>query len=119
MPTFTYDETQEKLVKGESAVNVIKLQDSSETTISDDAEVIVTPGDNADAVATLNYTPANDESSKLAISDGSAQDTESGKSEGKVVVNTTEASTIASCDIDAPTLTVELSAENDANLIRK
>ena len=119
MPTFTYDETQEKLVKGESAVNVIKLQDSSETTISDDAEVIVTPGDNADAVATLNYTPASDGTSTLAISDGSAQDTESGKSEGKVVVNTTEASTIASCNINAPTLTVELSAENDANVTYK
>lgn len=119
MPTYTYDETH-GLVKGEvSSNNTVNLEDGdAEATILGHAEVNVTTGNNnADAVATLNYTPASDGTSTLAISDDSAQDTESGESEGKVVVNTTEASTIASCEINAPTLTVELSAENYANVI--
>lgn len=119
MPTFTFvpdGNGDLQLEKGESKVNVIKLQGSTEATIEDDAEVIVAPGGNADAVATLNYIPASGNNSTLSISDGSAEGTESSVSEGKVVVNTTVNSTIASCEINAPTLTVELSAENDASV---
>lgn len=108
MPTFTWN--GQELEKGEATVGVIDLEDGSQSaTITDDAEVVVTPGTDADAVATLNYAPANDGSSVLSISDGSGA-TESGESEGKVVVSTADGSTVASCDINTPSLTVELSA---------
>ena len=110
MPTFTYDSTEGKLVKGEATVGVIDLEDGSkDAEIEADAEVVVTPGTDADATATLNYTPANDGSSVLSLSDGSGA-TESGDSEGKVVVSTASGSTVASCEINTPSLTVELSA---------
>ena len=108
MPTFTWN--GQKLEKGEATVGVIDLEDGSkDATIEDDAEVVVTPGADADATATLNYTPAQDGTSVLSISDGSGA-TESGESEGKVVVSTADGSTVASCDINTPSLTVELSA---------
>ena len=110
MPTFTYDSTEGKLVKGAAVAGVIDLEDGSkEATIADDAEVVVTPGADSDATATLNYTPAADGTSVLSISDGSGA-TESGDSEGKVVVSTASGSTVASCEINTPSLTVELSA---------
>ena len=108
MPTFTWN--GQELEKGEATVGVIDLEDGSQSaTITDDAEVVVTPGADADATATLNYAPANDGSSVLSISDGSGA-TESGESEGKVLVSTANGSTVASCDINTPSLTVELSA---------
>lgn len=108
MPTFTWNGTS--LDKGEAIAGVIDLEDGSkEATIEDDAEVVVTPGTNADAVATLNYTPADNGSSALSILDGSGA-TESGESEGKVLVSTADGSTVASCDINTPSMTVELSA---------
>ena len=111
MPTFTYDATDGKLVKGEAIDQVIQLSDGNQSaSLSNDAEVIVAPGTDADAVATLAYTPASDGSSTLVISDGSADGTTSGESEGKVIVETASNSTVASCDIDAPTLSVTLSA---------
>ncbi len=111
MPTFTCEGTD--LVKGEATVGVIDLEDEiKDATIEDDAEVVVTPGTDADAVATLNYSPANDGSSVLSISDGSGA-TQSGESEGKVLVSTANGSTVASCDINTPSLTVELSAADN------
>lgn len=108
MPTFTCEGTD--LVKGEATVGVIDLEDGSQSaTITDDAEVVVTPGTDADAIATLNYAPANDGSSVLSISDGSGA-TQSGDSEGKVLVSTATGTTVASCDINTPSMTVELSA---------
>lgn len=121
MPTYAYDETQ-GLVKGEvSSNNTINLEDGhAEATILGDAEVNVTTGNNnADAVATLNYTPATDGNSNLSISDGSADGTESGDSQGKVVVATAtsgEDVTVASCDINAPTLSVTLSATGSGSV---
>ena len=108
MPTFTWNGTS--LDKGEAIAGVIDLEDGNQSAnITGDAEVVVTPGTDADAVATLNYTPANDGSSVLSISDGSGA-TESGESKGKVLVSTANGSTVASCDINTPSLTVELSA---------
>lgn len=113
MPTFTWN--GQKLEKGEATVGVIDLEDGSkDATIEDDAEVVVTPGTDADAVATLNYSPANDGSSVLSISDGSGA-TQSGESEGKVLVSTADGSTVASCDINTPSLTVELSAAENGS----
>ena len=112
MPTFTYDGTN--LVKGDAIDQVIQLSDGNQSaSLTDNAEVIVAPGTDADAVATLAYTPASDGSSTLVISDGSADGTTSGDSEGKVVVETASNSTVASCDIDAPTLSVTLSAADN------
>ena len=108
MPTFTCEGTD--LVKGEAIASVIDLEDGDQSAnITDDAEVVVTPGTEADAVATLNYAPADDGSSVLSISDGSGA-TQSGESEGKVLVSTADGSTVASCDINTPSMTVELSA---------
>ncbi len=108
MPTFTWNGTS--LVKGEAIAGVIDLEDGSQSAdITGDAEVVVTPGTDADAVATLIYAPEDDGSSVLSISDGSGA-TESGESKGKVLVSTANGSTVASCDINTPSLTVELSA---------
>lgn len=113
MPTFSFEENGSKLIKGKAKVGVIDLEDGSQSAnIASDAEVVVTPGTDADAVATLNYTPANDNSSVLSLSDGSGE-IESGVSEGKVVVSTAAGLTVASCDINTPSLTVELSAAGE------
>ncbi|MBQ8242107.1 MAG: hypothetical protein IJZ40_01310 [Bacteroidaceae bacterium] len=115
MPTFTWNGTS--LDKGEAIAGVIDLEDGSkEATIEDDAEVVVTPGTNADAVATLNYAPADNGSSALSISDGSGA-TQSGDSEGKVLVSTANGTTVASCDINTPSMTVELSAADNGTAI--
>ena len=117
MPTFIYENGQ--LFKNGS-VGVINLEDGNkEASIKENAEVFVTPGNVADATATLNYTPATDGNSNLSISDGSADGTESGDSQGKVVVATAtsgEDVTVASCDINAPTLSVTLSATGSGSV---
>ena len=114
MPTFTIDGTT--LVKGSAKVGVIDLEDGNKSAdISASADIVVTPGD-ADATATLNYTPENNGTSVLSLSDGSGA-TESGNSEGKVVVETATNSTVASCDINTPSLTVELSAAEGTSVV--
>ena len=114
MPTFTYDVSNGgQLLKGNAISEIVDLSEGTPTVnISNDAEVMVTPGDEPDATATLNYTPENDGSSTLVISDGSAENTPSSESEGKVVVATAGNSEVASCEINAPTLSVTLSAQD-------
>ena len=114
MPTFIYDVSNGgQLLKGNAISEIVDLSEGTSTVdISNDAEVMVTPGDEPDATATLNYTPANDGSSTLVISDGSAENTPSSESEGKVVVATAGNSEVASCEINAPTLSVTLSAQD-------
>jgi len=121
MPTFSFN-TAGDLIKGNAPAGVIDLEEGDKEADIDDtegkgAEVVVVPGDDeddADAVATLNYTPAAGGTSSLSLSDGSADDTVSGESEGNVVVNAAPASgdaaTVASLDIDMPTMTVTLQA---------
>ena len=114
MPTFTFDGGS--LIKGTAKVGVIDLEDGNKSAdISASADIVVTPGD-ADATATLNYTPANNGTSVLSLSDGSGA-TESGNSEGKVVVETATNSTVASCEINTPSLTVELSAAEGTSVV--
>lgn len=119
MPTFSFDGPN-KLDKGNAPAGVIDLEKGNQdVTISGSegkgAEVVVVPADDkVDAVATLNYQPAANGTSTLSLSDGSADDAVSGESEGNVVVNAAPASgdaaTVASLDIDMPTMTVTLQA---------
>lgn len=122
MPTFSFN-NDGALIKGNAPAGVIDLEEGDDEVayIVDSegkgAEVVVVPGDDeedAAAVATLNYTPAAGGSSTLSLSDGSADDAVSGESEGNVVVNAAPASgdaaTVASLDIDMPTMTVTLQA---------
>ena len=93
MPTFTYNASTGKLEKGGvSSDNAIDLRDGDTgANIVGDAEVVVTPGTDVEATATLNYAPSS-ENATLAISDDSGA-TESGNSGGKVVVETATNST--------------------------
>ena len=102
MPTFTCSDTQ--LVKGE---NSFKLENAEqEMNVGDNESLVIeTPASGTNAQLTLNCTPETNNST-LNISDG--QTGASTDSKAKVVVNVTNSKTVSNLNIDAPTLTVEL-----------
>lgn len=104
MPTFTCSGTQ--LVKGE---NSFKLENAEQemNVGGNESLLIETPASGTNAQLNLNYTPENNNST-LNISDGQTGDSKNSKA--KVVVNVTNKQAVSELNINAPTLTVELSS---------
>lgn len=109
MPTFTYDENQTNLVKGEDNMVVLNGNEDVSLTVADGEKVTVAIADNAEA--TLNLaTPENTAVNTVNISDGSAENTESmDESAGTLNVAAEDVSTL---NINTPTLTVKLTSGN-------
>jgi len=108
MPTFTYDENQTNLVKGEDNMVVLNGNEGVALTVADGEKVTVAIADN-NAVATLNLAaPENTAVNTVNISDGSAENTESmDESAGTLNVAAEYVSTL---NINTPTLTVKLTS---------
>lgn len=109
MPTFTYDEYQTNLVKGEDNMVVLNGNEDVSLTVADGEKVTVAIADNVEA--TLNLaTPENTAVNTVNISDGSAENTESmDESAGTLNVAAEDVSTL---NINTPTLTVKLTSGN-------
>ncbi len=106
MPTFTYDENETSLVKGED--NMVVMNSGEEVNMSVADNEVVTVNVAQGATATLNLTaPENTTDGTVTITDGSAEDTESATSTGTLNVKADNVSTL---NINAPTLTVNLTS---------
>ena len=107
MPTFTYPESGNELVKGEDNMVVLNGNENVSLPVANGEKVTVAIAD--DAEATLNLAlPAGTTDGTVNISDGSAENTGSQTtSDGTLNVVAANVSTL---NIDAPTLTVKLAS---------
>ena len=106
MPTFTYDANQTELVKSTDNIVVMNGDEEMSLDVADGEEVTVNMANGA--TATLNLTaPEGTTDGTVSISDGSAEGTESTTSAGTLNV---AAENVANLNINAPTLTVNLTS---------
>lgn len=113
MPTFTYVENEDELQKGDD--NMLVLNDNEEVSldVADNEEVTVNIAQGATATLSL-AAPEEATEGTVTISDGSAENTESqNASNGTLNVAVENVSTL---NIDAPTLTVNLTAPTDGSV---
>ena len=104
MPTFTYDADAENLVKGTESIIVMDADEEVQLPVNDGEEVTVQVA--SDAVATLNLeAPANSDA-VLTVSDGSGEDI----SQPSTATLNIAADNASALNINAPTLTVNLSS---------
>lgn len=106
MPTFTYPETGNDLVKGDDNMVVLNANETISLDVSDDEEVIVNVVEGA--TATLSITaPKEMTEGTVTITDGSEDGTESGTSTATLNVT---AENVPALNINTPTLTVKLAS---------
>lgn len=103
MPTFTCSPTE--LIKGDNSVTLENTTQNMNISGNEDL-VIETPELGTDAELNLNYTPTSN--ATLNISDNQTSDPT--KSKAKVIINVANNNTVSELNIDAPTLTIELSS---------